>query len=170
MTEKLIAVLVATVVILAAGCGGDDADQTSQPAQSDAPVPAMTKAEFIEQADAICGDMDARVKPIEAKYEQAADAGEYDTAADLLREAVSEAAETQTEVEALEPPAADADTVDQYLEATRDGIGLVRRIADRLEDEDYAALDSLVAEAEQLDARAEGLAQGYGFRECGDGD
>jgi hypothetical protein len=113
----------------------------------------MTKVEFIDQADGICGDMDARVKPIEEKYEQAADAGEYDTAADLLREALSEAEETQTEIEALEPPAADADTVAQYLETTRDGIGLLRRIADRLEEEDYAALDSLVEEADQLDAR-----------------
>jgi hypothetical protein len=168
MMQKLIAVLTLAAALLAAGCGGSDSDESGQTTPAD--KPAATKAEFIKAADEICGDYDDRIAPIEDKFERLENTQEWEAAADLLHEAADITAEGQDQIEALDPPPADAETIRKYLQTTGDGVALVRQLGDAFDDHDTETAQTLSTQAQKVAAKAHGIAQGYGFTECGSDD
>jgi hypothetical protein len=128
--------------LLAASCGGGD----------DAP----TKAEFIEQADAICKKAH---RNFEKEFQQAF-GGERPSNADLKNFAKSDlvpGTEGQiAEISALEPPSGDQAQVDAIIEAVQAGVDKIKA--------DPGILLPSVPE----DPLAEGhrLAKEYGMKEC----
>jgi hypothetical protein len=154
----------ALVLALAtAGCGGDD-DEDSGNGTSGESAPLVSKAEFIEQADELCTDFREKSDELAAEAETTSDTGRQ---AEIWRELADEAQATGEEFEQLPVPAGDQAIIDRYLSASRDQIGVLRQIAEALDDGDTTSVTTLLDSGRRSGARVQGIAQGYGFKVCG---
>lgn len=141
---RIAAAVVATMV--GAACGDDDGGS------------AITRAEFIEAADAICADFEERFDAL--GEELAADATFEDVARLFLDEGLPLFREQIEELRALEAPEADAEELarlwDDLEEATEE-------LEQAIEEDPQGTLSG------ELDPFAEqkATAQEYGFEECG---
>jgi phosphosulfolactate synthase (CoM biosynthesis protein A) len=143
--------LVALVVLLAAlvgfGCGNDDNSSGS----------ALTKAEFIKQADRLCKKGDAQ---IEVEAEEFAEENKIEEATEaqpekLVSEVVAPAIQTQAEeIADLGAPEGDEETIEAMVEAVESG-------AAELEANPLAGMEgkSPLGEASKI-------ARAYGLKEC----
>lgn len=154
MNKALLAALAALFVLaaLVAGCGGGDetTDETV----------TLTKAEFIEQGDAICkkgNDLS------EKEAEEFAEANDFElgkASKEQLEEAVAEVLvpnlnQQAEELDALGAPEGDEDKVEAIVVS-------LEGAADELEDE-----PGLIFEGKALKEPTE-LAQDYGLKVCGE--
>jgi len=153
MYRRTFAILISVLALagVAAGCGGDD----SEP---------LTKAEFIEQADAACKEANKEADEVfEAFFKEAEKAtktgnappGEEDEKA-LLQEGVIPAIEVQIEtLEDLNPPEADEAKIDALVVE-------LEKVAKEAETHPVGA------SAQPLPfEKASKLAEDYGFKHCG---
>ncbi|HUB99051.1 MAG TPA: hypothetical protein VMS11_04425 [Solirubrobacterales bacterium] len=156
-----------------AGCGGSDSDSTAAEATTGGSGEALTKAEFIEQADAICED---HASEREELQEQAAELAEEVNAgddqareelADLLSEASGNAETEYAELHDLIPPSSDASLIGNMLSTADDQVGLTEEAVDALREEDYKTFSALTVETGKLKAKATAIAVGYGLKVCG---
>jgi hypothetical protein len=169
MRSKLAATVVAAVVALIGGCGGGD-DEPATERQStggEAQRTAPTKAEFIEQADEICAEAKRKLAPVSRAGDAKNERGDIEGAAGELRKAVRIADEQLNKLRGLTPPEADRAVLAKYFDTIAEQKGLIRRIADALEEGDEEQATALASELDEGQQRAQGLAQGYGFKECG---
>jgi hypothetical protein len=140
---RLVAVVSLAALALSA-CGGDG---------------ALSKDEFIEQADEICEDID----------QQIAELGEPEN-----REAFEELVDEGTEItndglerlRALEPPAEDRDQINRMLDKIEEAVELLPEIQVALEDRDVEALQTLQSEVQAAASEAQTIAEDYGFEQC----
>jgi hypothetical protein len=163
------AVLVLGLVVT--GCGGDDeGGETSTVTQTvEEQSEALTKAEFIEEADAICKAGHEEAEPLEDTFQQAQQAGDAEKAADIVRQVADIADEEASKLRALEPPPADAEIVDEYISAGVSGVQTARDLADALDAGDTAQAEVLGDQFNERTSAAQGIARGYGFKVCGQG-
>ena len=147
MRTMLAAVATSTVLgmsIAVAGCGGGDDE-------------SLTKAEFIQQADAICKKAhDGFEKAFNRTFsggQQPSQAQLNEFAADTLVPGVQKEID---DIGELEPPSADADEVDAIIAAEQDGVDKVR------------ADPGILAPSVKEDPLKKGqdLARAYGMKEC----
>ena len=89
--------------------------------------------------------------------------------APLLEKGYAEKRVQDAEFEKIEPPAEDRDTVEKIRAAANEDTVLLGRIADAARSGDAQQFSSMIEEQVRSRTRAQGLAQGYGFRECGSG-
>lgn len=144
-TPMILAALLAALALIAAGCGGsDDADE------------ALTKEEFITQADEICAAGDEEITATaneefgELKEEPPVSEQEA-----FLADVVAPNYEDQlAQIRELNPPEEDAEQVDELLGALEDLIAQLR-------DEPTAVLEATEP------PEASTLAQDYGLQNCG---
>jgi hypothetical protein len=87
--------------------------------------------------------------------------------AKIWRELADEVQATGEEFEQLPVPAGDQAIIDRYLSASRDQIGVLRQIAEALDDGDTTSVTTLLDSGRRSGARVQGIAQGYGFKVCG---
>lgn len=156
MSKRLIALLVGVVAVLAvfAGCGGGDGD-------SDGDGSSLTKAEFIEKADAICKDGE---KSIEDGAEQFAEDNDVDVEKptkqqqeDVIRQVVAPEIRKQAEeIGQLGAPAGEGKEVEAIVAAVEEG-------ADELEGEPAQLL-----EGKNPLAEGSKLAHEFGLKVCGE--
>jgi hypothetical protein len=144
----LLAVALAAGVV-AAGCGGDDDDGDGE---------ALTKVEFISQADAICAEGDREIdqagreafgdqRPSEQEIEQFA----TDTVAPNIQNQIDG-------IRALTPPEGDEQQVAEILDAAQNGI-------DEIEQD--PSLLNQGPDAGGAFTEANNLATEYGLTDCG---
>jgi hypothetical protein len=150
----LLAAVAALVALaaLVAGCGGggDTTDETV----------TLTKAEFIEQGDAICKEAN---EENEAEAEEFAEENGFTlekASKDQLEEAVAEVLvpslnQQMEELDNLGAPKGDEDQVEEIIVSVEDA-------ADEIEDD-----PGLVFEETTLD-KSNKLAKAYGFKVCGE--
>lgn len=135
-------------------CGGDDSPEQPIVVPTETVAP-LSKAEFIQQADAVCEEANTAIA-------QFAAAGEGVTEADQiaqLRQGVID------EIQSLGPPDEDRRTLDDFLAGMEGQVEAGEKIAlanDR-------GTDTAQFEAELDTAQAQALTAGeaYGFEECG---
>jgi hypothetical protein len=164
----------ATLLVLGlavAGCGGDgESEEPSTVTQTvEEQSGALTKAEFIQRADAICQAGHEEGEPLVAEFQEAQQAGDAAKAADLLRQAADVADEEAGELRDLEPPPADADILDDYISAGETTIQTGRDLADAIDAGDTQAVQVLSDRFNEQTSTTQGIAQGYGFKVCGQG-
>ncbi|HET7444730.1 MAG TPA: hypothetical protein VFJ57_08740 [Solirubrobacterales bacterium] len=156
-----------------AGCGGSDSDSTAAETATGGTSEALTKAEFIEQADAICED---HASEREELQEQAAELAEEVNAgsdqareelADLLAEAAGSAEAEYGELQDLTPPPSDASLIGNMLSTADDQVGLTEEAVDALREKDYKTFSALTVETGKLKAKATAIAVAYGLEVCG---
>ena len=162
--------LLAFVALGLPACGDDD-DGGSAPTETSgtATTQALTKAEFIREADAICGRADDELREIEQEL-TAVGTSDYDKAADLIRETLDVVERELGDLRALEPPPEDAQTVNETFDFVESQLPLLSDIADATERKDLAEVQSLSRELAEGQAQTQEFAQDYGFKECGSGD
>lgn len=173
MRRLLILAGLFVVVAALAGCGGSGSDSTAEETTASGSGEALTKAEFIEQADAVCEDHAAEREELQ---EQAAELAEEVNAgddqareelADLLAEAAGNAGTEYGELHDLIPPSSDAVLIGNMLSTADDQVGLTEEAVDALREKDYKTFTALTVEAGKLKARATRIAVAYGFEVCG---
>ena len=159
MRRKTVGALVCALALglLAAGCGGDDDGDGSAQDGATTVEGELSKPRYIAEGDRICAEGTARIaREALDRYGDAQPSLEQvdefsgDVVAPVLQEQVDQ-------LRALPPPKGDDETVAAIWDAVQDGIDALR--------ED----PSLLAEPATGGAfdEANGLAQEYGFRQCG---
>ncbi len=148
MIRYLLALSLAAAAVVA-GCGGDD-DGSSN---------ALTKDEFVAQADKICKQGDAKIQQAAAKaFAQGQQPSKDDQVTFVAKTVVPETQAQIDGIRELTPPEGDADQVTAILDAADQGIAQIKQ--------DPAAItnggSSPLAEASQL-------AGDYGLKACGQG-
>ena len=155
---------VLAVALILVGCGGGSSDSTS--ASSDSSTSALSKAEFIKKADAICKaggkrtqeefaayieekKLSGKKEPTEAQYAEVSD--------EIQVPALKRQAE---EIRALGAPAGDEDQITELVDAVDEGIENVEAA------DPQKALES----ASPMFAEADKLAVAYGLKVCGNSE
>jgi hypothetical protein len=142
------------IAVLLAGCGGGGDDAVTQATTA---APALTKPEFIRQADQICLSGDSRIEA--AADDLLAGSGEPPPAEVrriALRIVVPGLESEVRAIRALGAPAGDESEVERILSATQRGIAQIE-----------ADPESAVAGAPPALRQAGRLARRYGSSECG---
>jgi hypothetical protein len=126
--------------LLAAGCGGDDDE--------------LTKAEFIEQADAICKQGN---KQVDAAAEKIFTANQQPSKAELEQFAsetlIPNIQRQVDEVRALDEPSEDEDQVNEFLDSAQSEL-------------DKGEQDPLYMTSQESFSKTNELGQQYGFKVC----
>ena len=165
------AVALAAVMAAVAGCGGDDPDPAPATPPSKSPSRgALSKPEYIRQADAICADADRLLGPLERSTAEKATQGDARGTAEDIRKSVRIADGQLAKLRALAPPPDDQTAVDAYFDTITEQIGLTRGLADAIEAGNGERTKSLSAELASGKQRAQGQAKEFGFQECGNAD
>ncbi len=190
MRHFFLAFCLLVAVAAIAGCGGssgsssDSSDTSSSSSDtSSAPVDStsstqeetsgqpLAKSEFIAQADDICTTIQKEVAPVEASFQQlsetAKSASEFKKVADVLRELVGYSAKGIEQIQELEPPAADQDTINVYVGTVNSRISTGKEFADALEAGEQEQVSSLSEKGSAISKEVEQTAKSYGFKVCG---
>ena len=131
---------------------------------------ALTKAEYIAAADAICGNHRAMREDLE---KQATDVGpivskdQAHQVADLLRQASDNLMVEVQELRALQPPTAGAGTLASMLSILSAQAAEIDDWADAYDKLDAGEIRRFQTRIAEDTAEATGIAQGYGFDVCG---
>jgi hypothetical protein len=140
----ILAALLAALALIAAGCGGDDEGE------------ALTKEEFITQADEICAAGDEEITATaDEQFGELEEEPPVEEQEAFLTDVVAPNYEDQlAQIRELNPPEEDAEQVDELLSALEDLIAQLR-------DEPSAVLEATEP------PEASTLAQEYGLQNCG---
>ena len=158
MRGPFIAVLAALALGLGA-CGGDD----------DGGEPS--KADFIEQADAICVRVNETIGGINDELRSVTGSTKEKLAKlePILRRAVRLQEDAIEEFAALEPPPEDQDLIDRYLDAAEEQSDVLRDMAKTAGSGDAREYASVARKLPELSHQRRELIADYGFEQCGGG-
>jgi hypothetical protein len=145
------AVLAAAAV---AGCGGDDSGE-------------LTKDDYIAQADQICADFNETANADQEEFQSLLDQGDFEAAADNFDQTAADSEAALAELEALEPPAEDQATIDEWLAILNEQPALAEEFSTALRAQDVQAINALGPEVQRLDADSDAIADEYGMVDCG---
>ena len=145
MSKRITALAaVVALAVIAAGCG-------------DSGEEALTKAEFVKQADAICKEHDKQVQVDFQSYIEESKTPPKDEGAKLIETVFFPNIESEIEeLRELVPPEGDEDQVTEMLDATEAGLEKAETEPDRI----------LTLEANPF-GDAKQLATDYGLKVCG---
>lgn len=160
--------LFAVIALLVAGCGGGSAETTTRDeTQLNQPSP---KSDYLSLADAICRNHRSRQTDLE---DQAAELGPISSPAkahqiaDLLRKEADNRMAEVRELDALQPPPAEAVVVGPILSGIRAEGRLIKIWADTYDDLDLERTRRLQIRLGVITAETERRAQAFGFSVCG---
>ena len=146
--------LAVTGVVALGGCGGEDETTSTATTASEtttASAPALTKEQFIAQADAICAAGD---KTINAAVQVLGDGQPSQADLEQFAQIAVPALQVQVDaIRALPPPSGDEEQITAMLDAVQDGVDKIKS-------------DPSAIEADPL-KQADQLAQDYGLQQCG---
>jgi hypothetical protein len=143
-----------------AGCGGGGGDSTaSVSATTEATTTALTKAELIEQGDAICAEVNAAVGTVGASSAETGSPAAQ--VADLYGGMISS-------IKNLGTPA-ETDGYAEFSSAADELAAAEGEIKLASERSDTAGLETAESNASSALSTFQEVAQEYGFKECGEG-
>ena len=149
MLRSLLVVLALARVL--AGCGGGDGD--------DGGGTALTKDEFVAQADAICKEYEEKLNALGTPQSQ-------EELAEFADRSVPIAEEGQSKLEELTPPAGLQDAYDEWLAQGDNAVDIVQRLERAAQEGDEQEIQQIAAEAQTADERSKELATQLGFQDC----
>ena len=152
----------ATVAV--AGCGGgrDDA--------SDSSAKPLTKAPFIDRADAICREVKQAQQPHTDRLRALASGADLRRVAPILEDALAQTRRGRKRLQTLraQAPREDRATLDAYFAAADRLLAASERLAQAAQSGDRAEGRRLAASADALSEEQQRRADAYGFEDCGD--
>jgi hypothetical protein len=152
-----------------AACGGGGTETVTR-VRTQASAEALTKAEYVAAADAICKNHRARREDLEKQATGVGPIVSKDQAhqvADLLRQASDNLMVEVQELRALQPPTADASTLGSMLSILSAQAAEIDDWADAYDKLDAQEIRRFQTRIAEDTAEATGIAQGYGFKVCG---
>jgi hypothetical protein len=152
---------VAALALSASACGGDS-DASGEDS-------TLTRAEFIERADAICQQMYTQRDPLEIEAARAAQAGDSARAAEVFENAAEITENRVAELRELPVPPGDEEQVAEILDRAQSTADTARVAAEAIREQDPAALDEQSREGALTNTRFSKAAIQYGFFVCGRG-
>ena len=168
MARAVLVVLGLGASLAIAACGGGGTETVTQ-VRTQTSAEALTKAEYVAAADAICRNHRARREDLE---KQATDVGpivskdQAHQVADLLRQASDNLMVEVQELQALQPPT-DASTLASMLPILSAQATEIDDWADAYDKLDAREIRRFQTRIAEDTAEATGIAQGYGFKVCG---
>jgi hypothetical protein len=148
--------------------GDDEGDDGA--AQTATTTETVSKAEFIEQGDDLCGQFREEVEGLDEELTAALEDGDYEEAATILSGGLEITRRQLEEFEALPTPEADAAVIDDYLSSTEQQLAITDRLVEALRDQDVSQISALAEEVDEIETETDGIAKGYGFKVCGQQD
>jgi hypothetical protein len=141
--------------LILSACGGDSSPETPIVVPTETTGGALSKTEFITQADSICQEANTAIEQFAASGQGLTEADQIAT----LRKGVVD------QIKQLGAPAEDQATLTQFLNAMTAQVDAGQKIAlAEARGEDTAQFE---AELDDAKSQAETAAQAYGFTECG---
>jgi pSer/pThr/pTyr-binding forkhead associated (FHA) protein len=119
-----------------------------------------SKEDFIADADAICAAKSDEADAIEVPTDLTGYGPYFEQITQIQREEINE-------INALEAPEDDAETLEGFMDTQEELAGIFVRMADSANASDQDAFDIALADATSVQSRASDLAQDYGFQNCG---
>lgn len=119
-----------------------------------------TKEEFIEQADRICREADAKTTDLEPPTSSNALADFVTKARDITEELLRDLRE-------LEPPDGDEDVIEDMTNRIEAAMELLPEIQAAAEERNLREINRLATQLQDEAAEANRIAQEYGLEECG---
>ena len=157
MLRKL-TVLFALLSLAVAGACGDEPDNNNS--NDSASGEQLSKAEFIEQGDAICGEFEAAASQIETPTDEA-DLARY------LKDVRAPAEAARESWELLQPPE-DGEQVHQaLLDQLTTGLDALNGAISAAEAGDTVTAEDLLSEADRAGDPVDAQVEAYGFQKCG---
>ena len=146
MQSRAARIVVATplAVIILAACGGDP----------------LSKEEFIAQADAICAEAEEEI----ADMERPTNPDQIDSFVQQARELTENTLEQLRE---LDPPEADAEQLEQMLDAIQRAVDQLLALAEAAKTNDTQAIADASREVQEATETSREIASEYGFEKCG---
>jgi hypothetical protein len=131
-----------------------------------------TREEYIAKADAFCKERNAEAKERNEKLQaiatEAQSEDEFLTRArPQLEDGLEWTRDGQEDFQDIEPPEADQETIDEFVDATADEIAVLEKVVEAARDGDFERFADLANEQQNIDGRADEIAKDYGFKECG---
>lgn len=120
----------------------------------------LSKEEYIEQADRICAEADAKTEDIEPPKSAAELESFVDEAQRITGELLSDLRE-------LEPPEEDRDTIRQMLSKIEEAMGYLPDIEAAARERDTEELGVIAKKLQDAASEANRLARDYGLKRCG---
>jgi hypothetical protein len=150
--------LLALICLLAAGCmnGSGSSDAESADAR-------LTKAEYIEQADAICARFDSELDAL-------AQPQTLDDLAAMATEAKPIAEAGVDELRALNPPEELEEQVDAWLVLNEKNIEAIDQLREAAESGDETKVQQVAATATDNEQKADAAAADIGLTDCASTD
>ena len=145
MRTTIVICVVATLVVVAAGCGGD----------SD----RLTRAEYVEAADAICREAQQRNMDL-------GEPGSLEEMVAFLEKSQALSEEEFAKLEALNPPVADEAQVQRARELNRRLIAMMGDLRSALEAADETRSQEILDEANRMTLEADAIAADLGLVDC----
>ena len=144
------------VTVTFAGCAGDD--DASE---------ALTKEQFIVQADQICAQFRADANESEIAFDAAVEEGDLDEAANLLDTHTEKMNVAIQEFAVLQPPEEDMETIAEFISVSRLQLKAANEFQVAIRAGDETVLRAADERAGVLEDEANLIADRYGMVECG---
>jgi phage tail protein X len=165
-------VLALLSVVLAACGSGNDGKNAATTGDTKA---APTRAEFIEQGDALCQKSNIRAKRQNTRVQAVAEAAPDDATglaklAPLLREGLEDQQADVRAFERLTPPAGEEKQARKIAGLYGEQTALLTKLTEAAQKGDVQGVNEALAEQQPLKERVGNYVHGYGFKECGSGN
>ena len=156
--KPLLLLLIALAALAVAGCGGDDDTAETTTPTTEEPQ-TLTKAELIEQGDAICAEVNAAVGALGAEASEAAVPDTIEKSANLYIGMVER-------LQGLGTPEDDDGSYAKFMEAAEEFAKVEGEVKLATEREDTDALGEAATEAAPALEEFRSQAAIYGFEDC----
>ncbi len=153
----LVAVL-CSATLAAAGCG-DDGDSSSA-------GKALTKAQYIAQADRICREVEAATKTYADQVDALPEGSGTERIGNILDGGLAETRKGVDRLKALQAPSEDRATVKAYFSSIDKAIVVYEGLVQAVRAEDEAKAKRYARQADPLFDEQRRLARQYGFKQC----
>jgi hypothetical protein len=137
-------VIVFAVLVLLAGCGGDD---------------RLSSEEFVSEAEALCEEFDQRVNEVDEPQ----DADDVERYVNQVRPVVEEGL---NDLRALQPPEEFEEQWDELMAANDAGLEALDDLAQAGANGDEARVQEIIEDASRRDGESDRIAQELGLQKC----
>jgi hypothetical protein len=157
--RKRVMTVLGVAALVSAGCGGDK--------KADHAKPALTKAQYIAKADAICIDTKRATRKYKRKTEALSPTAPITKLAPILKAGTPEIKTGLDRLRALPAPKEAKLTLTAFLASRAKTIVIANQVADAAAKNDGARASKLINQADKLTAQQSRLGKAYGFKHCG---
>ncbi|MGN6665112.1 MAG: hypothetical protein ACTHK6_13055 [Solirubrobacterales bacterium] len=158
-TKTILVLLAVLAALVVAGCGGGGGETESTATTTTEEPQSLTKAELIQQGDAICGEVNAAVGALGSEASEAAVPAQIEKTSNLYIGMVERLKE-------LGAPEGDSGEYAKFWESAEELAKIEGEVKLAAEREDTAALGAAASKAAPALEEFESQAAIYGFEEC----